>query len=330
VPAKQIYLLCGTTILNWDMLVSFTSTILAVQLHHFIRGEVPRPNDAADGFSAISQVQGLRNVRSQGHTIFFPLLLEVGRTRMCYLDVDRIYALLVLMPGAFQRHFAVDYSLSVRDVYLKCCKLIIRTDPILYLLHSACKRSILPGLPSWCPTFNHPSSANNLGTLAAKAGYWAGYRSLKDLRKGLALFEDSDSIVAPGFKMDTVSSVIPGGWLWPKERDQALAGQTLSWEASCLSLAQQLFNSPDGVPEAYWRTLIANKESSHDPCTSDLSSEYLAMIKHIRETSEKEIVYVTNGDAHVKLLNHSSAVDMVCKGRKFFSTEKGRIWNWTY
>jgi hypothetical protein len=261
---------------------------------------------------------------SRKEQLFFPILLETSRTKLCTKDVDRVYGVLGLLNESHRRHITVDYKLSILDVYLDIGKFVIRTDPSLYLLFCACTRSDMPGLPSWCPNFSRNSKSNPLGTVASRAGYWAGFRNLADLRTGLAICPGSNSILAQGFKMDIVSEVVPADWPgWPNELEATKAKQAITWEKACCSLSQKVYDSPNAVPEKHWRTLIANKFHTQWPCTSDMRDEYLAMLTWLEKVAN-HASFALDGNSYIRMNAYVEALDMAVRGRSYFSTDGRR------
>lgn len=331
VLAQRIEILYGKTFIDWDLLCSFTKAIVNASMSHFLRGETQRQKDLADGISAILHVQNLRNLFSRKEQLFFPILLETSRTKLCTKDVDRVYGVLGLLNESHRRHITVDYKLPTLEVYLDISKFVIRTDPSLYLLFCACTRSDMPGLPSWCPNFSRNSKSHALGTVASRAGYWAGFRNLADLRTGLTIRPGSNSILAPGFKMDIVSEVVPADWPgWPNEAEATKAKQAITWEKACRLLSQKVCDSPNAVPEKHWRTLIANKFHTQWPCTSDMRNEYLAMLMWLEKvanydgfapmTSDTSI----DGNLYIRMNAYVDALNMAVRGRSYFSTDGRR------
>jgi hypothetical protein len=131
--------------------------------------------------------------------------------------------------------------------------------------------------------------------------------------------------------MDVVSEVVPADWPgWPKELVATKAKQAITWEKACCLLSQNVYDSPNSVPEKHWRTLIANKFHTQWACTSDMRNEYLAMSMWLEKvanydgfapmTSDTSI----DGNAYIRMNAYVEALDMAVRGRSYFSTHGRR------
>jgi hypothetical protein len=148
---------------------------------------------------------------------------------------------------------------------------------------------------------------------------------LEDLRTGLALLPGSNNILAPGFRMDVVTEVVPADWPgMPKELEANKAKQAITWENACCLLAQRVYGCE--VPEEHRRTLIANKFHTQWPCTSDMKNEYLAFLKRLEDIANGNGLApgTMDGDAYVRRNAYAEALDMAIRGRSYFSTAGGR------
>ncbi len=325
VLARKLEVRMGPYFLDWDMLSSLSLRIVKANLVFFVRGGIVRPKDLVDGLAAIRHVELLRQERSRNGFTAWPVLLEVARTRACTVGVDRIYAITGLVSEELQRYVPIDHTLSIQAVFIGCFKLIIETDPTLYLLYSPCSRNDALGLPSWCPNICQASAANPLGTLAEACGYRAGCRTFPNTSSGIKVLSDSDNIQVHGLNIDTIESVISLNYVWPNHDQPDVARETLEWEAACLKIAQEVYRMPDSVPEEHWRTLIANKLHTAMPCASNLIDDYHKMKRFLqfRKTSSEGVQW--SGDEAAAMLNFSTAVEFACRGRRYFSTKNGRV-----
>lgn len=140
------------------------------------------------------------------------------------------------------------------EVYAEVAKFDLATEPILNLLHFASSNFRLEGetLPSWCPNFEKPQTTLRFGGMSA--GYRAGFKDLTTFPFRVTTSLDCDAIHVQGFCVDQVAYVVPAAWLWI---DDPTSAQSLIWEANCLELSQKVYECPDEVPEAHWRTIIA-------------------------------------------------------------------------
>lgn len=77
----------------------------------------------------------------------------------------------------------------------------------------------------------------------------------------LSLLDDAHKIRAAGMTIDTITQVVPyNTGIESFTTSVDAIRQTLEWETLCRSLAiQTIGTTADAVPEAYWRTLLANQ-----------------------------------------------------------------------
>lgn len=313
----------GTYVLDWGLLLSLSAKILKVNLVSLFRGSV-RPKDQTSGLAGIGHIETLRSTMSQKGFIGWPLLLNVTRSRLCTVDVDRIYAVTGLMHDYIQGHLQVDYRLPVEAVFLKFFKVVVEHDPTLYLLYIPCGRGKF-GLPSWCPNLSQPLDANPLGLLAASCEYLAGCRVFPSNSSGVRLSPDSDSILVQGLSIDKVELIVDLDFVWPYNNEPEIAHQALEWESACLRLAQKTYKMVEDVPEAHWRTVIANKIQVLMPCKSNLIDDYDNMKKFLQLRTTSAEPMAGSGDSIVSMIDFSSAVYHASCGRRYFSTKKGYI-----
>jgi hypothetical protein len=96
----------------------------------------------------------------------FPLqrVLDVARTSLSSLPVDRIYAYLGLVPEASWQGLSIDYSRSTAETYLQAALAMIKSTKSLSILSfvedSALRRA--QGLPSWVPDYTQRHSIRYL------------------------------------------------------------------------------------------------------------------------------------------------------------------------
>jgi hypothetical protein len=156
--------------------------------------------------------------------------------------------------------------------------------------------------------------------------YNCGYDNEESRRSEITADVDRDRIRVPGFRIDTIDHVVE------QVSDIDFISNVLAWESQCLQLSRRVYNS-DVVPEAHRRTLIADllyrdKENFFLACEQDLEYNYKlwkasleAMVaKKLgqRELNQSVAEYRAWGE-------YNGSFRVICKGRAFFSTSKGRI-----
>lgn len=141
-----------------------------------------------------------------------------------------------------------------------------------------------------------------------------------------------------GVTLDRIVQVVPNGWQWDNSANIRLsdgrAARTLVWEDACLKLSQRVYCSPSSrdVPEAHWRALIANTLNGKK-CTSNQRDVYVLMKVGLAIAAAMErqpAIARSMGkpctDAQAVDVNvFFRSASLGCIGRRFFSTEHGRI-----
>jgi hypothetical protein len=102
----------GSYLLNWDVSSSLAFRIVKANMSFHLRGEIAMPKDHADRFTAVQHIHYMRQAKAQLGFVYWPMLLEVARTRACKLEVDRIYAITGLLSIELQDCIPINYKLS--------------------------------------------------------------------------------------------------------------------------------------------------------------------------------------------------------------------------
>jgi hypothetical protein len=91
------------------------------------------------------------------------------------------------------------------------------------------------------------------------------------------------------------------------------------WDERCLQISRAIFNMPDGIPEAHWRTITCDYQLGKDRL-----EEYKEWKMIIQENGQ---IRSRNWDSAVisTLTTFGDNVSLSCTGRKFFSTASGSI-----
>jgi hypothetical protein len=323
VLARRLKFQMGSYFLDWDSLSSFVLRIAKAGLSFHMRGEIVRPKDHADGFTAVQHILYMRQAKAQLGSVLWTMLLEVARTRTCTLKVDRIYAITGLLSKELRDCIPIDYESST--VFLDCFKIFIQFDITHYLLNSASSRNNVLGLPSWCPNICQPSAAHSLGVVALTCGYRAGCRTFPTRSSSIQVLSNSDNILVQGLRIDTVASVVSSEPPWLGSADPNIACQVLDWEAECLKVAQEVFDMPNGVPKEHWCTLIAGKMHKTMPCGSDHIDSYYNMKRVWGLIANRAMTFPEVASGGVSTLTFMEAVTFACSGRRYFSTKNGRV-----
>ena len=338
VLSKKAYLMCGNHIIDADMLMSFVQGLASGSMVGLTRGsQMELENTAVTrGVAMLQKITLYRRWRATNQRYSLLTLLEIGRDFSATNDVDKVYGFLGLAPEHLR--LRVDVTRLTAKVFIDVAKYDVASEPILNILHLASSNQRLPGLPSWCPNFAGPRETSKL--IGYPAGYHAGF---EDRVYNFFPFQattslDNDLLKLLGYSLDQVTKVVAPGWRWIQSPDVApeiaAAAQSLVWEDTCLKLSQGAYPSslPETVPEAHWRTLIANALNGKK-CISDQREAYalmrlsLAIVSAKARQPERAHEIGTNiSDAQaIAVEEYMRAVQAACNGRCFFTTRDGRI-----
>jgi|TARA_R110002003_G_scaffold9_32_gene646 hypothetical protein len=143
-------------------------------------------------------------------------LLEVMRAcrkKLSENPRDKVFGVLGMLPEATQREFPVDYSQSVKTVYMDVVDYLISTtdqlDVIRESIHFPLHVNSL-GLPTWCPDWSHIPEVSGIGrtfnfaaSRCASGPTKAQYRFHDERRKLEISAIKLDSIMATGVAVGT-------------------------------------------------------------------------------------------------------------------------------
>lgn len=102
----------------------------------------------------------------------------------------------------------------------------------------------------------------------------------------------------------------------------------LRHEAKCLQLSQDTYSSPNTIPEAHWRTLVADAQhKTGSPLLNEVAQDYLRLkqqwVSHRDQTSPDYVDTLTPLQRR-QTLEYSTAMEGK-RTRTFFSTVGGRV-----
>ena len=187
VLAREIVVLCGPTVISWDLMVALAMEInLSGWVHHLYLLTLPNGVRNATPVSEMQLLGAMRHVSLNGpdNSIDEYELLEFAKTvwnnlaRQQATDPrDRIYAGLGIMKAFLPRDIdpliRADYTKPSDEVFIEFSKAFITRERRLTFLGQVDNRSAQrrPALPSWVPDF----SASNFKTPLDQAFPWTRY-----------------------------------------------------------------------------------------------------------------------------------------------------------
>jgi hypothetical protein len=120
---------------------------------------------------------------------------------------DKVFALLGLSAERNERLLTPDYSLSIRETFIRVAKFYMRHKKLDILCYAQGTRSA-HCLPSWVPDWSFPLPEDVLGhTKEMKTPY--GYKAGSSAASNFSFEEGSDALIAEGKMFDTVAEVGP-------------------------------------------------------------------------------------------------------------------------
>lgn len=345
---RNIEFVCGSLAIDFNSLWVFSAYMLTVSKSESMESATEsvdwKRKRAQEGWSRILAIEELRRHRASQPDTPYPLL-NLFRTSWSWaasVHSDKIYGLLGLAEQSLRDQVLVDYGNSTEEVYRDFARCWISNagNCRLELLHMTPSNldERLPGLPTWCPNFGRRPLATPLGLYASAAGYSAGIDEARR-HKTLTVSDDSRKLQLEGFRVDKIKDVLRCPWERQQhktvESKDAGIAEVLKWETDCLKISMGAYESPDGVPDAHCRTLIANKHANTRLYSGDIRETYhLTRLVISRLTTADIPLLPAERDLAVKPLSaaqqlqvqdYGAAFGYASHGRSFFSTENRRI-----
>jgi hypothetical protein len=303
------------------------------------------PEEAAKIQEAIATFVYIMDLRKHGPIVDglpsskFAELLNVARVRDVSLPVDRVWSLLGVAQPSLRKAALplIDYSergiQNHQLAYVNFVKVFLPTDTHLALFSFTTSIQRVRGFPSWCPDFNsRPPTVTSL-LLINERNYHAGFENdRKPCGANINFPYSTTSLIIRGFCIDFVDQVI----IAP---DFIGAGGSINYhslrecEDECLRLAQRVYEVPNGIPDAHWRTLVADHIStSHldNPihrCTSEVENCYHNFRRFFLQTrpgSAPQFNGLSDSERY-NAMRYCDAALPNLRCYQYFSTRGGRV-----
>lgn len=331
-----LLLFSGDKSITWDDFYGFIDIVRTTGNMQF---ELQDANELASRQSILFSLKRIQDYRDSYHKPDWngedlPALLQTFRDREVREPVDRLWGSLALWKPYLVKEIkklgwikneAKDHR-RFWETYILFGKNMVRWQPTLMYLSLAASVDKHPKVPSWCPDW-HTRQAYD--SFAGTRWFMAGYDDLEACRSNITTVLESDNpdsksheIEVPGTLVDHVDTVADGNWSWShiNEEQVAAARRLLTWEETCLQLAQATYNSGDDVPLEHARTLISECfDARMVHAQHDVRPEYRRWIENLRRIRDGDN---TQWDDTIR---YSKAVEGACKGRKYFTTRGGRV-----
>ena len=364
VLARTIEIQCGPRIVPWVFVVTLAYHVYQHGLWYYFldldlkndkekRGEYPT---SCISLILMHEERSLhKEDQSERSSDDFLVTLVNNRSKMVSNPLDKIYGMLALADDKLRREMPINYNLTPAELYTTFSILWIRQDTNLHLLNSTSSVRAMDGLPSWCPNFDAPKATYILaGSYAAQehcfcAGLHGWGNTNKEeyemvaRKRSVSVLKFSGLLSVAGFRVDTVSQVVPDTFVWwdqvARADRAATARQTFECETRSLELSRKVYRDSEGVPEAYWRTLCANVHDDDNGCwnkcccSHDLHykmfHQYLKNATNINSETISGVKFANIAyqgiETNDEYYQYMDSVIRACDGRRFFSTNGGRI-----
>ena len=272
-------MLCGPEVLEWSVLVEFDKILRASRLVAHILGEDQQVQTFIDIGPGL-YIKFLENSRSSPTRTFnMGQLLYIAENRRCKEAVDKIWAVLGLLPGLtrnlIQTAGIIDYSPLGRQHYWQSYKAVMKhifsidRQDFFYSITRGQGFEKHPQLPSWCPDWYAKRLYNPLQVWDLQAGFEERLFSMDQVEtmviKSLAFLTEDFSLFATGHVLDVVQSVssLPSNTVFRRSLTsdipavQAEHRQRLRWMEECISLADEVLHGAPELIEIVCQTLVA-------------------------------------------------------------------------
>ncbi|PVH77974.1 hypothetical protein DL98DRAFT_534219 [Cadophora sp. DSE1049] len=196
---------------------------------------------------------------------------------------DKVYALLGIIGSSTREKLVVDVKKPVADVYLdfSACLINISQFPAKLLHEAGTSNIAIVGLPSWCFDLSFKHCQTRLGSGALS--------SSEDSEIVRRISGTEHSTCEPRFEASVREKILQfSGWevdevkevFEAPDLEESLLGIRIlgpefardlwHWEESCLHISKEVYDTPDSIPDAHWRTLTMTCNSN------DRSHQYKA------------------------------------------------------
>jgi Heterokaryon incompatibility protein (HET) len=338
VLAQDVNFVCGHNVVEYEDFMRLARALLSTRLVSLLSSNYGVNSEIS--VRLLDTMAHMREGRAQriDRSVNFLVLVDGSRWRQCADPRDRLYGLLGLADAEVKQNVPIRYDTTTADVYLNYAKWEVQryAGPLVLLMASS--KAFMEGLPSWCPNFDGASKTISLGLVASTAKYRAGFGVGKAYTEScITSMPDSNIIKTPGFLVDKITNIVPSKWHDYNGGDghqaKFAALRSLAWEACCLKLSQITYAQPGNVvPEAHWRTLIANKIIDEDFDTDQENTYTLAKRRllnlNLMHGHSGPSVRGSTGSVHSeesKVNDYLTSVNSATRGRSFACTADGRI-----
>jgi hypothetical protein len=283
--AKNVQMLCGTTLFDWEIL---SSVLEGMRKYDFAEGiRVTRgPYDWIAVFASqeILAMTALRQSLKRGERWSLLDALAIGRHAKASDQRDKLYARLGLTSDADDPAFYVSYTESTETVYQRITRRMVEKygNPHgIAILYEAV--GLNDRLLSWVIDWDQPLRANKLG---GRQPYNCAANTTSNIRLDP---NDISQLVVRGCKFDRV---LKTSWTWEGVDHGSEVAQAKRWEYARLwesnsrALIDGISTYPTGetIIQAYSTTLTADSNCSQKLAPAAVVESYVAFQQTIDKT----------------------------------------------
>jgi hypothetical protein len=337
--SEAIEILCSgkkTRVLTWQTLEKFLDFMRTADLAWCM---IDFSSVNLKRLLGLVYVKNTRPYLEKNGKLSFLVLLDLMENRSCHEPVDKIWALLGLLPYPLvveiQAKNVIDYSDSgKRDYwksYLAFMKVLYAWDVFEFdrTMHWTMQYPRHALLPSWCPDFN--MNEVSLNSMGVSKNFRAGFtnREEADVPTFTAQLDlVSNALSMDGFCVDEVKCVtcVCPETVWglsPESRLQYEEQWAAEFFEECEQLVQKCLGKSQEVIEALGEVLLASDQKRDGAYSGNFANCYLCLLENGRSylTTYTSCPHEQRGMHQDYLVGAA----LTCAGHKLFATSNGRI-----
>ena len=280
------------------------------------------------------EVRGTKKTHVKKNGNSFHIIMDVFKKQQCSEPVDRIWAILGLLPKELREHInntnLIDYSVSGKREYWRSYVAFMRL--LCTLDRKSFWTAVLAGqglvkhsaMPSWCPDWNALRSYSVFKEREQfRAGFLNLYEPYEQEGPQISPLPELSLLSLSGFKIDTVRSVTRPAGGRPSSAQLAAESDSDHWQwiHQCCPLVDVVHGSSQHSTECFAQTLLVQDFSKN-------------VTESGRETWRSTIAAVSSARSACSRGETAAMADVPpsffsltsnSRGRKFFNTIHGRI-----
>jgi hypothetical protein len=242
---------------------------------------------------------------------------------------DKVYGILGILPLPIQDKIEVNVEKSIVTVYADFTRALLEYgEELKFFEVVGISKSVIANLPSWSIDLSQKERIERITSILTD--FRAG-RS-KSLLPCIEHFDANSSrplLTILGWKADCVTEVVQDLRYWSRNLwDTETSEAANKLEEACLQMSRTIFNTPDDIPDEYWKTITAERGRDGQKSRRE---EYLEWKQSIAAMAKREPSLHKQGDHSLpsppralwSVFNEDVA--FTCNGNTFYSTEGGRI-----